>query len=306
LTKANRKLLQDLNGVVDSQYRVGRVQQQDVLRVQTELSKLLDDERRYVRQREAAVAALNQLRDRPVGEEVPVTRPVTPSEMVSEVARLIELAEAHNPELAKLMHEVERHQEQVELANLGYWPDLEVGFEWNYLDPRGADDPNTGSRSKRPRSEHGTDNWALMFQVNIPIWFDRIEGAKREARHSLTATQFRLRDRRNLVAFRIFDAHSRILTSRDTVELLRSTIIPEAQQAYQVSLTSYQAASEEFITVIDNWRRWLAFELMLHREVTSLETAFAELQREVGVQLISREIGLEGSGSDSDEDEVTP
>jgi hypothetical protein len=51
-------------------------------------------------------------------------------------------------------------------------------------------------------------------------------------------------------------------------------------------LTAYQAGKSDFLTVIDNWRRLLDFELMLHREVAGLETAFSQLQREVGLQLV--------------------
>jgi outer membrane protein TolC len=70
-------------------------------------------------------------------------------------------------------------------------------------------------------------------------------------------------------------------------------LIPQCRQTYEVSLTAYQAGRSEFLTVIDNWRRLLDFELMLHRETADLETTLSELQREVGLQLIRHEIAPE-------------
>ena len=89
----------------------------------------------------------------------------------------------------------------------------------------------------------------------------------------------------NLVAFRIFEVWSRIETQQHTLDVLNEELIPQARQTYEVALTSYQAGNTDFLTLIDNWRRWLNFELMRHRETVDFQTAFAELQREVGMQL---------------------
>ena len=140
------------------------------------------------------------------------------------------------------------------------------------------------------KSEAGDDNWALMLQVDVPIWFDRLEAAKREARHKLQKTRHQRHAAFNMIAFRVFDAWVRVQTQQDTITLLESTLIPQARQTYEVSLTAYQAGKTGFLTVIDNWRRLLDFELMVHREVAELETAFSELQRQVGLQLIREEI----------------
>jgi len=291
LTATNRRLLQDLEKVLDSQYRVGKAQQQDLLRVQTELSNLINDENRFRQQRVSAAAALNQLLDAPSMSEVPVIEPIRVTAIQPRAETLVELAKKSNPQLARLAHQAERDRERVELAELGYWPDLDVGFEWTWLDGRDAwippTNPRTGMRAPINRkSEEGDDNWALMFQVNVPIWAQRIEAAKREARQNLNRTQHERRAAVNLIAFRIYDARTQVQTRQDTVKLLESTIIPQAKQTYEVSLTAYQTGGTSFLTVIDNWQRMLAFELMLHREVAELEIAFSELQREVGVQLI--------------------
>jgi len=306
LTATNRELLRDLEKVLASQYRVGKAQQQDLLRVQTERSNLLNDENRFRQQRVSAAAALNQLLDASPLSEVPATEPIRVAVVQAQAEELVELAKKSNPQLAGLAHQTERDRERVALADLGYWPDFDVGFEWTYLKGRDAWIPPRNSQTgMRPpvnrKSEQGDDNWALMFQVNVPIWAQRIEASKREARQNLNKTLHEQKAAANLVAFRIHDARTRVQTRQDTIKLLESTLIPQARQTYGVSLTAYQTGKADFLTVIDNWRRMLTFELMLHREVTELEIAFSGLQREVGVQLIRSKLMPEGK-----EGEVRP
>ncbi len=83
--------------------------------------------------------------------------------------------------------------------------------------------------------------------------------------------------------------------------LLETTLIPQARQTYEVSLSSYESGRIDFTDVIDNWRRLLSFDLMLHRELAGMETAFSELQREVGLELVRKDVR-----SDADVREVHP
>ncbi|MHC5109112.1 MAG: TolC family protein [Planctomycetota bacterium] len=307
LTGDNRRLLEELQGVVATQYRVGRVQQADLLRVQTELAKLRDDEHRYKIQRASAAAALNQLCDYPPGKAIATTTVVEVPRVSADVSRLLELAEQHNPRLAALREQIQGNREAVELANLGYWPDFTVGFEWNYLEGRSPYvppvNPQTGQRPPINRkSENGDDNWAVSMQFNVPIWWDRIEAGRREANHRLLQSQHDLHDAHNLTAFRIFDAWSRAEAQQHTLAVLDNELIPQAGQTYNVSLTSYQAGNAGFITLIVNWRRWLDFELMRQREIVDLETALSDLQREVGLQLVWQDSGLSSQSEGGDHD----
>lgn len=291
ITRENMRLLDDMIAVVDTRYAVGKVQQQDLLRVQTELAKLRDDEKRLVVRRSAAVAAMNQLADQPTQRSIATTTPIDPVSINTDVDRLVALASEHNPELAMLRERIDRDNEQLELAKLGYWPDVSVGFEWSYVDGRGAFippvNPMTGVRPPINRkSEAGDDNWAITLQMNLPIWSQRVEAAKHEALHRKSATEAELRSTENMIAFRIFDAWSRTQAQQHTLRVLQSELIPQATQTYEVTLTAYQTGETSFVTLIDNWQRWLDFELMRHRETVDLEIAYSDLQREVGLELL--------------------
>ena len=102
LTEAHRQSLEELEQVLATQYRVGRAEQQDLLRIQTEIARLRDDESRLRRRRTSGAAALNQLLDYPPTRECPATRAIRPRTFEADVEKLIALAAKHNPELAAL------------------------------------------------------------------------------------------------------------------------------------------------------------------------------------------------------------
>jgi outer membrane protein TolC len=237
--------------------------------------------------------------DYPSTRVLPITAPTSPARVEADVERLIALSAEHNPELARLSRQAERDRQRIKLAELAVWPDFHLGVEWTYVEPRDPFippvNPQTGQQPPiNAKSDEGDDNWALSVQFNVPIWFERIAAAKREARRRLEQTLHERQAASDMIAYRIHDAWLRAMTHQDTIRLVASTLIPQARQAYEVSLTAYQAGQTEFLTVIDNWQLWLDFELMRHREIAELESAVSELQREVGLQLIRADLLLEG------------
>ena len=290
ITSSHRQLLVDLEQVVTSQYQVGKIRQQDLVRIQTEISRLADDISRITYQRRSAVAALNRLLNRPLSFEIPKTAIIDPLVFESEVERLTALAREYNPQLAMIAKQVERDREKVVLADLSAWPDPIIGFEWTKIDPRKSFEPvGMDPININRSSETGADSWAVMVQFDVPLWLERISVAKREARLRLRQTRERKRSEENLVDFRVFDVWTKTQSHQDTIELLHTTLIPQAKQAYEVSLTAYQSGDAGFLAVIDNWRQLLSFDLMYHQEIANLETAFSQLQREVGLQLVRRQ-----------------
>jgi len=290
ITLENQRLLRGLIDVARAQVAAGRRPQEDALRAQVELSNL-EAELIALRQRRSTnVARLNELLNRP-----PIT-PVLPPEGLDirqvdlSLDRLLASATDANPALGRLRHQIKRDKHAVELAKLEYWPDFTLGFEWMYMKPRAAfrppRNPTTGQRPVvSTMSEDGTDNWAVTFGFSLPIWFDKIKGAINEAEFRLLATRQEYAATQNRVDFQIADALERVRAQRDLAALFDSTIIPQAQQTYQVSQASYVAGSSEFLYVIDNWRKWLVFTIQYHRTLGELERSVADLEEVIGLSL---------------------
>ena len=285
----NQRILKGLVEVTQGQVAAGR-SQQDTLRAQVELSNLTSQLLDLRQRRVTAEAMLNTLMDRN-----PTTSIATPAEFgvrqaELKIERLFTLAADATPELAGIEHEIERDRQALRLAKLAYWPDFTLGFEWMPMNPRDAFEPPinpaTGMRPPSPQlSEDGSDNWAVVFGFNLPIWFHKIEAGIREARFKLGATRRRHAATRNKINFRITDALERVRAQRELALLFDTTIIPQARQAYEVSRASYMVGKSDFQYVIDNWQKWLKFTIQYHRSIGEIERSVATLEQAIGLSL---------------------
>ena len=285
----NQVLLKGLVEVARGQTAAGR-SQQDALRAQVELSNLVSRLIELRQRQVTAEAMLNTLMNRDPATPIAAPADFGLRQSELEVDRLFTLATEANPELTALVHEIERDRQKVRLAKLAYWPDFTIGFEWMSMQPRDAFEPAinpaTGQRPASPQlSEDGSDNWAILFGINLPIWFDKIEAGIREARHKLAATQHRQASAKNRVRFQITEALERVRAQRELALLFETTIIPQAKQVYDVSRASYMVGKSDFQYVIDNWQKWLMFSIQHRRAMGELERRVADLEQAVGLSL---------------------
>ena len=274
VTEASRQLLRQLKIIAEANYKAGTAMQQDVLRASVELSNL-DNELITLQQRKStAIARLNALLDRPVNAALPEPKPAQLQGISLELDRLLEEAAQSNPEIQGIHQRIERFRQQLRLARLDRWPDLTVGLNYVAVDDMGLS-----------AMANGDDQWWLSFGINLPIWAAKRDAAEREALHGIGQTVAELTSTRNDLAFRVDDTLVRVQTQQRLVILFRDVIIPQAQQTVDASSSGYQAGRIEFLTLVDNWRKLLDFQLLYHQSLAQLEQDFAQLQQLVGRDL---------------------
>lgn len=274
VTRQNRVLLSQLREVAQAKYRAGTATQQAVLRASVELNNLENELITLEQRRSTTAGMLNMLIDRPV--TAPMADPAR-VELVSFDGRLDDLlasAERTNPSIRAVREQIELFHEQRKLARLGRYPDLTVSLSYNLVDDSGLSPV-----------ANGRDQWWLGFGVNLPIWQDRLDAAEREATRGILESASTLAGEQNRVAFRVQDAFIKVETQQRQSVLLRDVIIPEATMTVEASLSGYRAGEVDFLTLIDNWRKLLDFQLMYQASLSELERSFAELQQAVGHDL---------------------
>lgn len=271
ITRQSRQLLSQFQQIAETQYKAGTRSQSDVLRASVELSNL-DNELITLAQRQAAARSmLNQLLDRPVNAPLAEPSPIQPDNIAEQLHALLATAAEHNPTIRKIHEQIEQYRQRKKLASLSRWPDLTVSVTYNAVDDRGL----------APMA-NGQDQWWLGFGVNLPIWFEKYAAAEREALHGVLEGVADLTAQRNRVAFQVQDAYLKVETQQKLVELFRDVIVPQAKQTVDASASGYRAGSVDFLTLVDNWRKLLNFDLMYHRALADMEQAVAELERAVG------------------------
>jgi outer membrane protein TolC len=122
----------------------------------------------------------------------------------------------------------------------------------------------------------------LSAGVNLPIYRKRLDSSIRsaEAKAVSTARQYDvLRDR---TLEEVTDLFAQARSQGDLLNLFREEILPKARQTLAVSNQAYNVGEVDFLTLIDNWRQLLRYEINDIRLEASLRQTLAELERMVG------------------------
>lgn len=250
-------------------YAAGRSSQQDVLKSVVEISKLHEDLIMHDETAASAAARLNTLLDRdpqtPIG---PVDQPRDAIALPSSEA-LQQMAIEHQPELRAAGVVVERAEAALAVAKADGKPDFMVG----------------GGYMLMPR-EAGA--WTASVGVtwpNAPWSRGRVAAATASASAEVDAAKARTRALEREVRLAVHDAYVRVQAANDRVALLQSTVVPQSQQALEVSRVAYQTDRVDFLSVIDNQRELLDAQLNYYRALGDRELALADLARAVGTNV---------------------
>ncbi len=270
----SRQLLSQFRQIAETEYKAGTRSQTDVLRASVELSNI-DKELIVLKQRQAtARSMLNRMLDRDIAAGLPQPKVVEADRVTEQLDGLLASAAQHNPAIAKLHERTEQFRQRRKLANLNRWPDLTVGLSYNVVDDEGL----------APMA-NGDDQWWLGFGINIPLWKAKYDAQEREALQGIMEGVAGLTAERNRVAFEVQDAYLQVRAQEELVALFRDTIIPQAKQTVDASESGYRAGKVDFLTLVDNWRKRLNYDLMYHRALADMERAVADLERAVGREL---------------------
>lgn len=302
VTEDTAALLERMRESVEARLRVGTAQQADLLRLMTELSNTENQLLTYRQQAATAAARINSLIDRPVDAPLPEPPMAEPDIVPLRLERLLDVAAESNPQLQQVLARIAQDRARLRLARLGYWPDLTVGLNYNFVDEEGL-----------AVMANGQDQYWASFAINLPIWQGRLRAAEREALRGLQENVADLTAAQNRLAFQVRDAFAQAETQQRSVALLRDVIVPQARQTVEASEAGYRAGTVDFITYVENWQRLLMFRHMYHQSVAQLEKAIAELERLLGQDLprqsadmprIRPQVPQPGSATNQDIEEV--
>jgi outer membrane protein TolC len=272
--ESDRDLLSRFQQIAEAKYSSGTATQQDVLRASVELSDLENQVVTLRQRRTTAAAMLNTMMDLPVTAALPEPAESTLEKVDLELEQLLAQAAQSSPQLRRIHEQIQRSREEMQLAHLQRFPDLTVGFNYSAVDGSGL-----------APSANGDDQWWVGFGINLPIWKRKLDAAEREAELGLEQGVASLAAEENRVAFRVQDALVRVDTKERLVVLFSDVIIPQARQVVDASASGYRAGGVDFLTLIDNWRKLLDFELMRHQSLAELEQELADLEQVVGAAL---------------------
>jgi cobalt-zinc-cadmium efflux system outer membrane protein len=266
LTRESRSLLEAARDAVDSRVSAGQATQADQLRISNELTLIDRDLAEASQLGKTARARLNSLLNRPAGARLPSASDATiPS--AGSLNSLLARAQTRHPEVAAAEQRANAFRHRLNRAELEKYPDLTAGIA-------GA---SVSSSGLSPVA-NGRDQIYGTLGMNIPLWQEPRKAMIREAQAGIAETESMIAASRSDLRYRVEDAWFRAQTAREVATLFETRLIPDARQAYDVTLTGYTAGTSGFTDLVESWRGLLAYRLQLARNRAQLGKATATLR----------------------------
>ncbi|WP_373499633.1 TolC family protein [Desulfococcus sp.] len=271
VTRRNKGILEELSRITSTRYALGQGIQEDVIRNQVEISKMVDELSMLAQQKQAAAARLNFLLNRPQNGRL--GRPAETEFMPGafSIPGLQEMAAASSPVLRALKEEIAARGKGVELARREYYPDLSVRVAY-------------GQREDRP------DMYTGMVEMNLPIFHkSRQAPGLAAANADVRAARADYENVQNELFYMIADMGSMAERLERRIVLYRTGILPQARLQIDTAMSAYMVNKADFMTLLDSRMQLYRYELDYHGALTEYEKSLAALEAVVG-ETIPREV----------------
>jgi outer membrane protein TolC len=229
LLNEEEEIWKQIEGVSRARYSVGQGVQQDVLRVQIELSRL--QERRAMLDADVAIreAELNALIGGPAGRSIESAAELSIRPVAAEV---LEAVRKSSPELAAARIAIEEGGLQVALAERERRPDFRV--EGAYMNRGGL-----------------PSMWEAGIDVSLPLRRGKLDAALAEAKAFEREAALRLEAVELALRFRTEERRARLASQERIAALYQEGIIPQNQLSVEAALASYRVGNVPFVTVLE-------------------------------------------------------
>jgi cobalt-zinc-cadmium efflux system outer membrane protein len=258
--------LQTIAQTAESQYDVGKAQQQDVFKARLELTTFLKEIEMHheeVNQSQANLKAiLGREQDSPnieIGDDIKAT------ELTMDDQRLRELGLSNSPTLKQARSMEEQSQAALEIAKRDYLPDFSVGYTYE----------KTGPKFR--------DYYMLTLGAKIPLYFWRkqrlaVEQAVLE-KESARADAY---SKRLSVMSNLQNQVIALQTTQRVLKLYGEGLIPQANATHESALAAYRVSKVDFQTLLSTVIDVLRLRQEYYRTLADHEIAVAKIREIIG------------------------
>jgi cobalt-zinc-cadmium efflux system outer membrane protein len=250
-------------------FRSGNARQQDILRVNVEVSALHRDLATIEQRRRSVIALLNSLMARAAGAPLGPVPELEAMQIAASQKELEQLALEKRPELLVAAHGVERSKANADTAErLATWPSFMVGVDYWFM--------------PLMDEQHA---YGAMVSINLPWLNPKRREEVRVAERATAADERALESARITVRYEVADAYARYEAARTAYLIIRNNLIPAAQQSFEAAQAGFATGSGDALALLDALQSLLQIRLDEVRTLIALKSAIVDLERAVGTDL---------------------
>ncbi len=260
--------LTQAEGIAQARYSTGMTNQAEVLRTQGEVLEASNQRDVLIHRRQALVAHLNHLLNRPSMDPVGNPGPISLLSVPSDPEELMAVAQDNQSELLAFRFSAERADSAWQLSKRELWPDLETLVELR--------DPAMGPIGP----------WDLSLALVLPFWFwTKQQYGVKVALHDKESAQAAHQAMKNEVSNRIHEHWHEAKAAFLTAQLCQEGLIPLARQAVSSALAAYQSGRGSSMELLEALRALSQRQRTYYEHLVLLEQRMVMLEQAVGVPL---------------------
>lgn len=268
LTRELLDLTTRLANVAQVRYAGGLAMQQDAIRAQVEQTAMQTELVALESESRQADIRLNALLARP--SNTPLAQPERlrplPAAAKLEADALITRVRQSNPQLFTEGSLIKSAELGRDLSLKNRYPDFTLAITPTQMQSRIAE-------------------WSLMLEVNIPLQQDSRRAQEREAQAMLSAAQARRDAVANQVLADLSENLAGIDAARRTEQLVKSSLLPQAELTFQAALAGYENGKLDFATLLDAQRQVRQARQSQLKAQLEAQMRLAEIEKLVGEEL---------------------
>ena len=265
LVEKNKSILKDFLHIAEDHYTLGMGSQADVLKAQTQISRMQDELLRLGRELPSIEAELVRALGRSDLNGIPKIGSPLLHETSLNQESLFEAAFEQRPQLKALQSIIARTEKEVDLARRNYYPDLDLRLSY-------------GQRNSMQDGIGRPDMVSFSVAINLPVWRDsklapRVTEslAIRDQAISLYQAQ------RNEITAGLHQQLATADQNMKSIRLYQTAILPQALLTVESALAAYQVNRVDFLTLLDSQMVVFEYEINLITAVANYNKALAEI-----------------------------
>lgn len=284
--KKNITLINDVIKSVESSYYTNKINQADVLTLQSEIASNETQLLILEKQKEAEIYKLNKLLGRNLdSKEVHAVTDFSADQLSSSQSKLEELLGSYNPSLKKMGNMIEMNKAMIDANNRELIPDLMVQGMFMRM-PQGM---ILTSKSDLSMLDPKTETmYSLMFSINLPFapWsINKYKAKEEELYAGISSFEFEKTDMQREMTSQLKAALVKYNTAVDLTKLYNEKVIPLYSKAAESQVSAYQNNRTGVTTVIDSYRMLLMQQMNYYMSKADTQMSLAEIEMMVETTL---------------------
>ncbi len=248
------QLLQNIAQVVKTNYSVSKASQQNILKVELEITNLNDKTDDLKSKENSLAAKINAVLLRPVNRQV-ITDSLPAIEYYNFSQQgLDSLAVKNRPFLTGTKLAEKQAELQKSLAKYDYYPNFNIAVQYSQRDKIVA--------TNTPLADFAS----VMVGISLPLNY----GGKVDSKVEAAVAAQQMYEQQYSFSMQVLNSNfgtsiARLNSLKDRIKLTVEALLPQAQQTYASSLSDYQVGKVDFINVIDAQNKLFQVETNIYR-----------------------------------------